>query len=117
VDLGFDRAHLGARELGDLPELEVLEAEEDQDLPLRGREPVEGPADELGLLAGFVDGVGPRLPARRLGELLVEREGRLLLPQMVDVGVAGDLEEPDVEPDISRRGRLASRPGRPGPVP
>jgi len=37
VDLGLDRAHLDAGDLGDLPELEVLEAEEDQDLPFRGR--------------------------------------------------------------------------------
>ena len=53
MDLGLDRAHLDAEELGDLPELEVLEAEEDEDLFFLGREAVEGPADELGLLVGL----------------------------------------------------------------
>jgi hypothetical protein len=33
--------------------------------------------------------------------LLVERKRRLLLPEMIDVGVARDLEEPDVEPALA----------------
>ncbi|MCK7525667.1 MAG: hypothetical protein MZV64_52705 [Ignavibacteriales bacterium] len=64
VDLGLDRPHLDARELGDLPELEVLEAEEDQDLPLLDGQAVEGPADELRFPVGLVGGRGKGLAAQ-----------------------------------------------------
>ncbi len=98
MDLGFDGPDLAPQELRDLPELQTLVAAEHQDLALLPRQAAQGPMHQGGFLLPLERQFGPGLPGGGLGEGLVEGKLVLALPQVVDVGVPGDLEHPDDEP-------------------
>ena len=97
VNLGFHRPDRTAGHFRDFPKLEILESAQDQDLALLPRQAVERPPDQRGFLSRLEEVFGSRRGGWGIRVLILQRQYAFLLPQVIDMGVPGDLEHPDGE--------------------